>query len=235
MKDGTGPGQQTGIAGPGGGRRRARSQPNPSPPYAPHADNATEFSAAPRRRRRPGKPRHHRGIDRSHRPHHRRATRLFAQGRCDCRPDGSDGGAGRRNPARWPACPAPGRHAAKPAPQPQLPRPGEPGPGLNRCWSILQERPRGPRRHGKRTDSHRPARPGRPVQLQVHDNGPGLSDEARARLFTPFHTTKPDGLGLGLVISRDIVAEFGGELRAARQAMPACRLPMRPAAAPCSS
>jgi len=54
------------------------------------------------------------------------------------------------------------------------------------------------------------------VQVQVHDNGPGLSDQARARLFTPFHTTKPDGLGLGLVISRDIVAEFGGELRAAR-------------------
>ena len=54
------------------------------------------------------------------------------------------------------------------------------------------------------------------VRLQVHDNGPGLSDEARARLFTPFHTTKPNGLGLGLVISRDIVAEFGGELRAAR-------------------
>ncbi|KXJ63212.1 C4-dicarboxylate ABC transporter [Achromobacter xylosoxidans] len=57
---------------------------------------------------------------------------------------------------------------------------------------------------------------GESVQLEVHDNGPGLSDEARARLFTPFHTTKPDGLGLGLVISRDIVAEFGGELRAAR-------------------
>ncbi|MGE8704676.1 MAG: sensor histidine kinase [Achromobacter sp.] len=54
------------------------------------------------------------------------------------------------------------------------------------------------------------------VQVQVYDNGPGLSDQARARLFTPFHTTKPDGLGLGLVISRDIVAEFGGELRAAR-------------------
>ncbi|MEN5158040.1 sensor histidine kinase [Achromobacter spanius] len=57
---------------------------------------------------------------------------------------------------------------------------------------------------------------GETVQLQVHDNGPGLSDQARAHLFTPFHTTKPDGLGLGLVISRDIVAEFGGELRAAR-------------------
>ena len=57
---------------------------------------------------------------------------------------------------------------------------------------------------------------GETVQLHVQDNGPGLSEEARARLFTPFHTTKPDGLGLGLVISRDIVAEFGGELRAAR-------------------
>ncbi len=56
---------------------------------------------------------------------------------------------------------------------------------------------------------------GETVQLHVHDNGPGLSEDARARLFTPFHTTKPDGLGLGLVISRDIAAEFGGELRAA--------------------
>ncbi|MNU30231.1 C4-dicarboxylate transport sensor protein DctB [compost metagenome] len=59
---------------------------------------------------------------------------------------------------------------------------------------------------------------GATVQLRVHDNGPGLSEAARARLFTPFHTTKPDGLGLGLVISRDIVLEFGGELRAAQPA-----------------
>jgi len=51
--------------------------------------------------------------------------------------------------------------------------------------------------------------------LFVNDNGPGLSPEASARLFTPFHTTKAEGLGLGLVISRDIVAEFGGDLRAA--------------------
>ncbi|WZB63984.1 ATP-binding protein [Achromobacter xylosoxidans] len=56
---------------------------------------------------------------------------------------------------------------------------------------------------------------GERVQLYFHDNGPGLSAEALAGLFTPFHTTKPEGLGLGLVISRDIVAEFGGELRAA--------------------
>lgn len=56
---------------------------------------------------------------------------------------------------------------------------------------------------------------GASVQLFVSDNGPGLSAETSARLFTPFHTTKAEGLGLGLVISRDIVAEFGGDLRAA--------------------
>ncbi|SSW68446.1 sensor histidine kinase [Achromobacter agilis] len=56
------------------------------------------------------------------------------------------------------------------------------------------------------------------VRILVSDNGPGLSAQARARLFTPFHTTKPEGLGLGLVICRDIVAEFGGELDVARPA-----------------
>ncbi|WP_338130781.1 sensor histidine kinase [Achromobacter denitrificans] len=56
---------------------------------------------------------------------------------------------------------------------------------------------------------------GATIRIQVADNGPGLSAQARARLFTPFHTTKPEGLGLGLVICRDIVAEFGGELNVA--------------------
>jgi two-component system C4-dicarboxylate transport sensor histidine kinase DctB len=44
------------------------------------------------------------------------------------------------------------------------------------------------------------------------DNGPGVSARGGQDLFTPFATTKLRGLGLGLVISRDIVAEFGGEL-----------------------
>ncbi len=57
------------------------------------------------------------------------------------------------------------------------------------------------------------ARPeGRRVVLRVADDGPGLSAEVRDRLFTPFTTDKPEGVGLGLVISRDIVAGFGGEL-----------------------
>lgn len=52
------------------------------------------------------------------------------------------------------------------------------------------------------------------VEVSVADNGPGLSPEVRARLFTPFVTTKPSGLGLGLVISGDIVKDLGGSLEA---------------------
>lgn len=53
---------------------------------------------------------------------------------------------------------------------------------------------------------------GRKAMIRVSDNGPGLSEIMRERLFTPFTTDKPAGVGLGLVISRDIVAGFGGEL-----------------------
>lgn len=53
---------------------------------------------------------------------------------------------------------------------------------------------------------------GRQVTIRIADNGPGVAGEVRERLFTPFTTDKRDGVGLGLVISRDIVAGFGGEL-----------------------
>ncbi|MDQ1153101.1 ATP-binding protein [Brevundimonas sp. SORGH_AS_0993] len=53
---------------------------------------------------------------------------------------------------------------------------------------------------------------GTEIDLIVADNGPGVSDEVRNQLFTPFVTSKATGLGLGLVICRDIVAGFGGEL-----------------------
>ncbi len=52
------------------------------------------------------------------------------------------------------------------------------------------------------------------VWLRVADNGPGLKPEVRAQLFTPFVTTKENGLGLGLVIAHDILRDFGGELLA---------------------
>ena len=51
------------------------------------------------------------------------------------------------------------------------------------------------------------------VELEVADDGPGLSDEARAKLFTPYFTTKPRGTGLGLAIVHRIVTDHGGEIR----------------------
>lgn len=50
------------------------------------------------------------------------------------------------------------------------------------------------------------------VRLIVADNGPGVPPPVRAQLFTPFVTTRDNGLGLGLVICRDLMAGFGGEL-----------------------
>jgi two-component system, NtrC family, C4-dicarboxylate transport sensor histidine kinase DctB len=49
-------------------------------------------------------------------------------------------------------------------------------------------------------------------RLSVTDNGPGLTSEQRTNLFQPFATTKADGLGLGLVISQDIMRGLGGDL-----------------------
>jgi two-component system C4-dicarboxylate transport sensor histidine kinase DctB len=50
------------------------------------------------------------------------------------------------------------------------------------------------------------------VYLEVVDNGPGVPAELADQIFTPFITGRPDGLGLGLGIARDIAREFGGEL-----------------------
>jgi two-component system C4-dicarboxylate transport sensor histidine kinase DctB len=50
------------------------------------------------------------------------------------------------------------------------------------------------------------------VTLALADNGHGILSGDAQSIFSPFFTTKKDGLGLGLVISRDIVTELGGEL-----------------------
>ena len=50
------------------------------------------------------------------------------------------------------------------------------------------------------------------VVIAVRDSGPGLEPEGRERLFEAFYTTKPQGLGLGLAISRRIIEAHGGRL-----------------------
>ena len=58
----------------------------------------------------------------------------------------------------------------------------------------------------------------RRVRLAVEDSGPGVSDELRVRLQTDSLSTKPFGLGLGLVVCRDVAAAHGGELGIERSA-----------------
>jgi two-component system, LuxR family, sensor kinase FixL len=52
------------------------------------------------------------------------------------------------------------------------------------------------------------------VAIRVADTGPGLAPHVVERLFQPFVTTKPQGMGIGLSICRAIVEAHGGKLRA---------------------
>jgi signal transduction histidine kinase len=54
------------------------------------------------------------------------------------------------------------------------------------------------------------------VLLAVTDSGPGLNPENSSRLFEPFYTTKPRGMGMGLSICRTIVEAHGGHISASR-------------------
>jgi len=50
------------------------------------------------------------------------------------------------------------------------------------------------------------------VRILVQDTGPGVPAELRQRLFTPLATSKPNGMGLGLALSRSIAERQGGRL-----------------------
>jgi two-component system sensor histidine kinase HydH len=68
------------------------------------------------------------------------------------------------------------------------------------------------------------------AELRVEDEGPGVPDALRERVFEPFFSTRPDGAGgLGLAISRRIVEEAGGEMAALSEEDGGCfrvRLPI---------
>jgi C4-dicarboxylate-specific signal transduction histidine kinase len=56
------------------------------------------------------------------------------------------------------------------------------------------------------------------VLIAVRDSGSGLDPQSLDRLFEAFYTTKPDGLGMGLAISRSIIEAHGGRLWATANA-----------------
>lgn len=49
--------------------------------------------------------------------------------------------------------------------------------------------------------------------MEVRDNGPGISDEDKLRLFEPYFSTKKSGTGLGLAIASTVVADHDGQIR----------------------
>jgi nitrogen fixation/metabolism regulation signal transduction histidine kinase len=70
-------------------------------------------------------------------------------------------------------------------------------------------------RNAGRSGGHvwvRAARDSERALLEVSDDGPGVPEAARARVFDPYYTTKAEGTGLGLAIVKKVVLEHGGEI-----------------------
>ncbi|KZN35991.1 hypothetical protein N480_18545 [Pseudoalteromonas luteoviolacea S2607] len=58
--------------------------------------------------------------------------------------------------------------------------------------------------------------------VDIIDNGPGITEQAQAMMFVPFYTTKQQGSGIGLSLSRQIMLQHGGELVYLQKPQGAC-------------
>jgi signal transduction histidine kinase len=69
------------------------------------------------------------------------------------------------------------------------------------------------------------------LEIAVSDSGPGVAQDDRERIFTPYFTTKDDGTGLGLAIVRRVIEDHGGTLELVPSVQGArfvARLPIQP-------
>lgn len=81
-------------------------------------------------------------------------------------------------------------------------------------WALLQNAAEAacadPARAAQVSLSARVAEAG--LEIEVGDNGDGIPPDSIDRIFRPFHTTKPDGSGIGLSLTRQIAHAHGGSL-----------------------
>ncbi len=76
---------------------------------------------------------------------------------------------------------------------------------------AMQSTTRGPRELIVSSRTESPAE----ILIRIEDSGVGLSEETAGKIFNPFFTTKPQGIGMGLSISRSIIESHHGKLWAA--------------------
>ena len=107
------------------------------------------------------------------------------------------------------------------------------------CWSTRSRRRLNKPRDGgttARVDVQLARNSPESVSLTIADSGAGPADDVKQRLFDPFVTSKPDGAGLGLSVTREVIDQHGGRLfwrRADEMTYFTVELPVLREEAPC--